>query len=114
MTVVQSMAQRRQITRELLEELKRALLCEERPEVTKPSVEAMKSTAPFACDTMAFEQWLLFIFIPKMTALLDRRLALPANMALTPMAEETLDSSAHSNLLIGILQRVDAVVSGAE
>lgn len=112
MTDDQSMAERRQLTRVLLNELERALLCEAQPDIEKPSAEAMSSTAPFACDSMTFEQWLMFIFIPTMTEILDRRMALPANMALTPMAEESLDNTPHSQVLISILERIDVVVTG--
>ena len=35
-----------------------------------PSQEALASQQPFACDTLAFEQWLQFIFIPRLQALL--------------------------------------------
>jgi len=52
-----------------------------------PSVEALASTAPFACDTLTLEQWLQFIFLPRMQALVDGRLPLPGNCGIYPMAE---------------------------
>lgn len=54
-----------------------------------PSNEQLNSIQPFAVDTLAFEQWLQFIFIPKMTFLIDNKVALPKNMAVLPMAEES-------------------------
>jgi dTDP-4-dehydrorhamnose 3,5-epimerase len=52
-----------------------------------PSAEALASTAPFACDLMTLAQWLQFIFLPRMQALLDGRLPLPLSCSIYPMAE---------------------------
>ncbi|PRO73011.1 pseudouridine synthase [Alteromonas alba] len=51
-----------------------------------PSQEALASQQPFACDTLAFEQWLQFIFIPRLQALLKTN-TLPPPMQIQPMAE---------------------------
>ncbi|MBE8168114.1 MAG: YqcC family protein, partial [Shewanella sp.] len=53
---------------------------------TQPSVEALDSTTPFACDVMAFEQWLQFIFLPKMHWFIDNEQPLPTKVAIAPMA----------------------------
>jgi len=52
-----------------------------------PSPEALASTAPFACDLMTLAQWLQFIFLPRMQALVEGRLPLPRNCHIQPMAE---------------------------
>ena len=52
-----------------------------------PSAAAMASTAPFACDLMTLTQWLQFIFLPRMQALIEGRLPLPGNCGIYPMAE---------------------------
>jgi uncharacterized protein YqcC (DUF446 family) len=52
-----------------------------------PSAAAMASTAPFACDLMTLAQWLQFIFLPRMQALIDGHLPLPGNCGIYPMAE---------------------------
>ena len=49
----------------------------------------MASTAPFACDALSFEQWLQYIFIPKMRQLIELDVPLPASMTLLPMGEQT-------------------------
>jgi uncharacterized protein YqcC (DUF446 family) len=76
-----------------------------------PSVSAMTSTAPFCCDVMAFEQWLQFIFIPKMTELIVLQQPLPTNMALAPMAEHVWQSKPHGSVMITQLQQFDALLS---
>lgn len=58
---------------------------------TPPSQQAMQSTTPFAVDSMPFESWLAFIFIPKMQWLLDSGNKVP-EMQIYPAAELYLDS----------------------
>ncbi|MFM2482469.1 YqcC family protein [Celerinatantimonas sp. YJH-8] len=52
------------------------------------SPSALSSQLPFGVDCLRFEQWLQFVFIPRMNALIDARADLPKNVALTPYAEE--------------------------
>lgn len=47
----------------------------------------MSSSAPFSCDTMSLEQWLQYILIPRMQALLQANAALPDNISILPYAE---------------------------
>ena len=53
-----------------------------------PSPEAMASTEPFAIDTMGFEQWLQFIFLPIMYQLIESGQPFPPECSIAPMAEE--------------------------
>ncbi|MGB6138233.1 MAG: YqcC family protein [Shewanella sp.] len=76
-----------------------------------PSVQAMASSAPFACDTMAFEQWLQFIFIPKMSELIEFQHPLPANMAIAPMAEHVWQGMTDYAELIRHLRDFDTLLS---
>ncbi|MGL4476367.1 MAG: YqcC family protein [Shewanella sp.] len=72
---------------------------------------ALLSTAPFACDTMSFAQWLQFIFIPKMQQLLALGLSLPDAIALAPMAEQAWQGQAQYLPLIQFLQQLDEYLS---
>ncbi|CAM4372486.1 YqcC family protein [Shewanella livingstonensis] len=76
-----------------------------------PPVSDMTSTAPFCCDVMAFEQWLQFIFIPKMTELVAQQQPLPTNMALAPMAEHVWQSVPYGGVMIAQLQQFDILLS---
>ncbi len=76
-----------------------------------PSKRAMSSTAPFACDTMCFENWLQFIFIPKMEMLLVNNDPLPSNIAILPMAEEMLSSTPAVNEVVRVIAQLDEVLS---
>ncbi|MFB9887510.1 YqcC family protein [Balneatrix alpica] len=77
-----------------------------------PSEEAMNSQAPFCCDLMSLEQWLQWIFIPRMQAILDAHAKLPANCAIQPMAEESFkDYRADVTQIINVLGRLDHAIN---
>ncbi|MBV6288729.1 YqcC family protein [Pseudomonas aegrilactucae] len=52
-----------------------------------PSPEALASVTPFAVDVMSFDQWLQWIFLPKMTEILEKGLPLPSASGILVMAE---------------------------
>jgi len=52
-----------------------------------PSAEALASPEPFCVDTLAFEQWLQWIFLPRMKVLLETGVALPSVSGIQAMAE---------------------------
>ncbi|AWY41207.1 pseudouridine synthase [Pseudomonas putida] len=52
-----------------------------------PSVEALSSVEPFSVDTLDFEQWLQWIFLPRMKAILEQNLPLPNASGIQEMAE---------------------------
>lgn len=54
----------------------------------RPSLAALGSEQPFAADTMAFNQWLRWVFVERLQALLDSpESALPTRCSIEPMAE---------------------------
>ncbi|WP_430456378.1 YqcC family protein [Rheinheimera sp.] len=65
-------------------ELRRLQLWTELP----PSAAALASQAPFCCDTMPLQQWLQYVLLPRMQALIDARLPLPGQISICPIAEE--------------------------
>ncbi|WP_236234312.1 YqcC family protein [Pseudomonas tohonis] len=52
-----------------------------------PSEEALSSQEPFCVDTLAFEQWLQWIFLPRMKLILESGHDLPQASGIRPMAE---------------------------
>ncbi|WOT04248.1 YqcC family protein [Shewanella youngdeokensis] len=76
-----------------------------------PSQSALQSRAPFACDTLRFEQWLQFIFIPKMHYLLDNSIALPTAIAVAPMAEQVWADTPKFCCITNILKELDELLS---
>jgi len=77
-----------------------------------PTPEALASTQPFAIDTLAFEQWLQYIFIPKINLMLENNLPLPDKIALAPMAEQVyLSETKDCSALIEILAVIDQTLT---
>ncbi|USR40859.1 YqcC family protein [Ectopseudomonas hydrolytica] len=52
-----------------------------------PSTEALASQEPFCVDTLTFEQWLQWIFLPRMKLLLETGAQLPSVSGIQAMAE---------------------------
>ena len=52
-----------------------------------PSIEALSSVEPFSVDTLDFEQWLQWIFLPRMKTILEQDLPLPNASGIQEMAE---------------------------
>ena len=77
-------------------------------QIQLPSMAALSSNEPFCCDTLAFEQWLQFIFIPKLTVMINQGDSLPATISLTPMAEECFKYLAsNTKPLLDVIQSID-------
>lgn len=76
-----------------------------------PSVEALADPTPFACESMQFEHWLQFIFIPKMSVLVEQGKTLPSHIALTPMAEYLWQDRTEMKRLIFIINQLDECLS---
>lgn len=74
--------------RQLLVQLQTAMQQEQLWLSEAPPADAFNSTEPFCIDTMSFVQWLQFVFIARMQALLDAQTNLPTNASITPLAEE--------------------------
>ena len=72
-----------------------------------PSTEALCSTAPFACDSMPFEQWLQYIFIPKLREMLNSKLTLANNMGLFPMGQECFVEQRQRIAVLPVLAQID-------
>jgi uncharacterized protein YqcC (DUF446 family) len=78
----------------------------------RPSEEDLASDQPFCVDTLRFEQWLQFVFIERMTLIVERELPLPDKCGLAPMAEECFRGAAYSpQTLIEKLQVIDRTLS---
>ncbi|KXI28176.1 YqcC family protein [Paraglaciecola hydrolytica] len=72
-----------------------------------PTEQAMLSNAPFACDSMAFEKWLQFIFIPKLNKCMQLKQPLPNQMGLYAMGEQCFSELKQRQLILPILRQID-------
>ena len=57
---------------------------------SKPEASALNSQIPFCMDTLEFEQWLQWVFLPRMKDTLEQTRPLPAQSAIFEYAEECL------------------------
>jgi uncharacterized protein YqcC (DUF446 family) len=97
---------------ELLGALERELREQGRWAATPPRPEDLQSTQPFAFDTLEFDQWLQWIFVPKLQHRLSLQLPLPQDCAVSPMAEEVYtDDSRAAQRLVSILAAIDTLLS---
>ena len=75
-----------------------ALMCELETELQflelwqamPPSPEDLASELPFCVDTLPVHQWLQWIYIPRIRALIDAGAPLPSGREIHPYAEEAL------------------------
>jgi uncharacterized protein YqcC (DUF446 family) len=74
-----------------------------------PSQEAFQSELPFSLDVMLFEQWLQFVFIPKMSEIVSAESTLPENLQLLPMAEQSLGATESQSGIIEVIKQIDIV-----
>ena len=70
-----------------------------------PAPEALASTAPFCSDTLVLEQWLQFVFIPRMRHLIESDQALPGDCGIAPLV--WAEQSRQAKTLIALLTAVD-------
>ena len=83
-------------------------------EIQPPSDEALASPEPFCVDTLAFEQWLQWIFLPRMKQLLESAAALPTASGIQPMAEQVYQGEMErARELIRLLGEFDQLIAGA-
>ncbi|MDP3847291.1 MAG: YqcC family protein [Pseudomonas sp.] len=82
--------------------------------VTSPTAAALASEQPFAVDSMAFEQWLQWLFLPRMQQLLESGAPLPGACGIAPMAEMVLAERAdQARALLQLLGEFDRLIIGA-
>ncbi|MFC0711263.1 YqcC family protein [Azorhizophilus paspali] len=80
-----------------------------------PSDEALSSEQPFCIDTLVFEEWLQWIFLPRMKVIVEENRTLPASSGILPMAELAYrERPAEVARLLGVIGEVDRLISGGE
>ncbi len=79
----------------------------------RPTLKQMASKVPFHYDTLTLEQWLQFVFIERINQLIEEKQALPSEISLLPMAEESFKKHVNkANRLLDIIGQLDCLLSG--
>ena len=92
----------------LLQAVEKELRAMQLWEQQMPSAQALASDQPFAIDKLSFNQWLQFIFLPKIA---ETASALPESCSTAPMAEEFYRAEqVDAKSLIRHLAAIDALI----
>ncbi|WP_438864196.1 YqcC family protein [Neptunicella sp.] len=95
---------------QLLTELQRVMQHHQLWNSQLPEPQRLTSTAPFCCDVMEFDEWLQFVFLPKMYDLIEYQQPLPTKIALLPMGEYSWAGKADNGDLLGVLHAIDELL----
>lgn len=77
-----------------------------------PDAARLASSLPFCVDTLSITEWLQWIFLPRMRALLRARKTLPLGCAIRPIAVEHLSCEGEDAVLVlSLLARIDICLS---
>lgn len=79
-----------------------------------PEVEQLASPEPFCVDTLLFQEWLQWVFLPRMKAIIEQGGALPGSCAIRPMGEESWGGEgARVAGLLALLEAFDRLINTA-
>jgi uncharacterized protein YqcC (DUF446 family) len=79
-----------------------------------PSQEALASSEPFCVDVMNFDQWLQWIFLPRMKWIIETGGELPLVSGIKPMAEQVFSKELpRAAGLIQLLGGFDQLITGS-
>ena len=80
----------------------------------RPTDHALASEQPFCYDTLAFGDWLQWVFVPRIQLVLTRDLSLPAKSDIAPLAEVWLKERGleqEAQQLVDIIHALDRQLS---
>jgi len=75
---------------------------------------ALNSTEPFCINTMSLPQWLQFVLIPRLRALIEGGLSLPSGSGVLPLAQEYFKHKNNAQVLLSIINDIDDALGKAE
>jgi uncharacterized protein YqcC (DUF446 family) len=81
-------------------------------EKTSPPVTALASSQPFCIDTLKFEQWLQWIFLPRMKDILEQQQPLPSSSGIYAYAEDYFSKKdPRMSRLLKLIKRFDDLIT---
>ena len=77
-----------------------------------PAAERLASVEPFCVDTLALEEWLQWIFLPRMKVLIEQELELPSVSGVRAMAEVVYrEEPVENRRLVELLGEFDRLIN---
>mgnify|MGYP000597378316 CR=1 FL=1 len=81
-------------------------------EKSRPAAAALVSPEPFCLDTLRFEQWLQWIFLPRMKRIIEQQKPLPPRSGIHVYAHEYLrNSDLSTGRLLKLIKRFDDLIA---
>ena len=78
----------------------------------QPPASALASSQPFCIDTLKFEQWLQWIFLPRIKQILEEQQPLPKQSGIYQYAEDYLKKSEPgTNTLLTLIKQFDDLIT---
>lgn len=74
--------------------------------------EAYDFQQAFAMDTMAFSQWLQFVFIPRVREIIEEHGTFPSNSMVAAQAVREFDGDENTSQLLSLLSEFDDLFGG--
>ncbi|MDG6882538.1 Domain of uncharacterised function, DUF446 [Phocoenobacter uteri] len=79
-----------------------------------PSQQDLANDQPFCIGTLSATQWLQWVFIPRMNALIDANAGLPQNFSITPYLEEALKNESYLASLCNPVHQIETKLSSSK
>jgi uncharacterized protein YqcC (DUF446 family) len=97
---------------DVLLQLEATLRIHHRWDRQRPPAKALDSRAPFCIDTLRFEQWLQWVFLPRMKEILEGSKPLPQESAIFSYAEYCLHKNDPPTTdLLANIKRFDELIA---
>lgn len=107
-----SLLEKKSYVADLMLQLERELRTHGLWEEVLPSTEQMMSSEPFACDVMPLQQWLQWVFLPRMKAIVESEADLPHACNISVYAEDTIAKlDVDVAAIIAVIKEIDEALS---
>ncbi|MEX0584495.1 MAG: YqcC family protein [Natronospirillum sp.] len=107
------MTPEREYIQTLLQDLQEELTTQGLWTASPPDPDALDSTEPFCVDTLPLEQWLQFVFLGRMTAILEQGAPLPETCAIEPYAQKQFSARHNARTMLRIIGKLDIMITRA-
>ena|SRR5699024_8601144 len=96
---------------QLLNSIEQALKTAKLWQSSPPEASKLSSCEPFCIDTLAAHEWLQWIFMPRIYALLEAGAPLPNQFSMVAYFEEALKEEKHATLVITRLKQLETLLN---
>lgn len=81
-------------------------------EEQRPPAKALASSLPFCVDTLTIEQWLQWVFLPRMKGILESNKPLPTQSGIFSYAQECFNKPDYAAAgLLSLIKRFDELIA---